>query len=216
MTSGPARFTTPSTEMLLLGNTTTRTAQVFAYGTLTHSGQASQPVQLTRTDTLTDRQIPPTASQQPRARNPCRVSHARGLASSAFARHYSRNHQCFLFLRVLRCFTSPRSLQRPIHSDAGNPTSLGLGYPIRTPSDHSSVDNSPRTIAVSHVLHRPLVPRHPPCALNNLATKMLALTIQFSSSNHTEHTPTNNQACPLRHPTANHPATVPQSLEHPR
>src|SRR5690625_7816082 len=33
-----------------------------------------------------------------------------GLATSAFARHYSRNHNCFLFLRVLRCFTSPRSL----------------------------------------------------------------------------------------------------------
>ena len=106
-----------------------------------------------------------------------------GLASSAFARHYSRNHQCFLFLRVLRCFTSPRSPQHPIHSGAGNPTSLGLGYPIRTSSDHSSVDNSPRHIAASHVLHRPLVPRHPPCALSNLATKMLASTIQFSNNN---------------------------------
>ncbi|MGW4568770.1 sensor histidine kinase, partial [Streptomyces sp. NPDC004561] len=30
------------------------------------------------------------------------------VASSGFARHYSRNHGCFLFLRVLRCFTSPR------------------------------------------------------------------------------------------------------------
>ena len=36
-----------------------------------------------------------------------------GLASSDFARHYSRNHCCFLFLWVLRCFTSPRSLQLP-------------------------------------------------------------------------------------------------------
>lgn len=36
-----------------------------------------------------------------------------GLASSAFARHYLRNHGCFLFLWVLRCFTSPRSLQPP-------------------------------------------------------------------------------------------------------
>jgi hypothetical protein len=35
------------------------------------------------------------------------------LASSAFARHYLRNHGCFLFLWVLRCFTSPRSLQLP-------------------------------------------------------------------------------------------------------
>ena len=32
-----------------------------------------------------------------------------GLGSSAFARRYLRNHICFFFLRVLRCFTSPRS-----------------------------------------------------------------------------------------------------------
>ena len=36
-----------------------------------------------------------------------------GLASSVFARHYLRNHGCFLFLWVLRCFTSPRSLLPP-------------------------------------------------------------------------------------------------------
>ena len=45
-----------------------------------------------------------------------------------------------------------------------------LGFPIRTPSDHSLVDNSPRTIAASHVLHRLLMPRHPPCALTHLHT----------------------------------------------
>jgi hypothetical protein len=44
------------------------------------------------------------------------------------------------------------------------------GFPIRTSSDHSSVDNSPRPIAVSHVLHRLLVPRHPPCALTHFTT----------------------------------------------
>ncbi len=32
-----------------------------------------------------------------------------GLGSSAFARHYSRNRCFFLFLGVLRCFSSPRS-----------------------------------------------------------------------------------------------------------
>lgn len=30
------------------------------------------------------------------------------LACSAFARHYTRNHIRFLFLWLLRCFTSPR------------------------------------------------------------------------------------------------------------
>ena len=32
------------------------------------------------------------------------------LGCSPFARHYSGNHYCFLFLRVLRCFSSPGSL----------------------------------------------------------------------------------------------------------
>lgn len=50
---------------------------------------------------------------QPRTRNTCRLSHVHGLASSPFAHHYSGNHNCFLFLRVLRCFTSPRSHQPP-------------------------------------------------------------------------------------------------------
>ena len=54
-----------------------------------------------------------STTPQPRPCNPCRVSHRNGLASSDFARHYSRNHYCFLFLWVLRCFTSPRSLQTP-------------------------------------------------------------------------------------------------------
>ena len=33
-----------------------------------------------------------------------------GLGSSDFARRYFRNHGCFLFLRLLRCFSSPGSL----------------------------------------------------------------------------------------------------------
>ena len=32
------------------------------------------------------------------------------LGCSRFARHYSGNHFCFLFLWVIRCFSSPRSL----------------------------------------------------------------------------------------------------------
>src|SRR3954447_11943598 len=108
---------------------------------------------------------------QPHIRNARRLSHAHGLASSAFARHYSRNHNCFLFLRVLRCFTSPRYLPHPIYSDAGDATSLAPGFPIRTSSDPRSVDSSPRHNAASHVLHRLSMPRHPPCALKHLQHK---------------------------------------------
>src|SRR5215207_3593721 len=111
---------------------------------------------------------------RPRTRNPCRVSHVSGLASSAFARHYSRNHYCFLFLRVLRCFTSPRSLHAPYVFRCGSPgdSRPWRGFPIRTPWDHSPVIDSPRLIADSYVLLRLLMPRHPPCALKNLTTKI--------------------------------------------
>ena len=40
---------------------------------------------------------------------PRRRLDADGLGSSPFARHYWGNHCYFLFLRVLRCFSSPRS-----------------------------------------------------------------------------------------------------------
>src|SRR5215208_3122768 len=57
-----------------------------------------------------------------------------------------------------------------MNSGAGDTTQLVPGFPIRTPWDHSSVDSSPRPIAASHVLHRLLVPRHPPSALDNSTT----------------------------------------------
>lgn len=44
------------------------------------------------------------------------------------------------------------------------------GFPHSETPDQSLVDDSPGTIVASHVLHRFLVPRHPPCALKNLAT----------------------------------------------
>src|SRR5215204_7384939 len=69
-----------------------------------------------------------------------------------------------------------------MNSGAGDTTQLVPGFPIRTPWDHSLVDSSPRPIAASHVLHRLLVPRHPPFALINLTTKMLASTVQFSNN----------------------------------
>src|SRR4051794_36375858 len=40
-----------------------------------------------------------------------------------------------------------------------------VGFPIRKSPDRRSFSSSPRLIAAIHVLHRLLVPRHPPCAL---------------------------------------------------
>ena len=59
-----------------------------------------------------------------------------GLGCCDFARHYFRNHGCFLFLRVLRWFTSPGSLRTPMNSGYDNCCSQQLGFPIRTSPDH--------------------------------------------------------------------------------
>ena len=44
------------------------------------------------------------------------------------------------------------------------------GFPIRKSPGQRSLSTSPKLIAASHVLHRLLAPRHPPCALNSLVT----------------------------------------------
>ena len=54
-----------------------------------------------------------------------------GLGSSPFARHYSGNRCFFLFLQVLRCFSSLRSPRPTGRSGAFSPG----GSPIRTPTD---------------------------------------------------------------------------------
>ena len=43
-----------------------------------------------------------------------------------------------------------------------------LGFPIRTSPDQSLFASSPKLFAGYYVLHRLLLPRHPPCALNIL------------------------------------------------
>ena len=84
--------------------------------------------------------------------------HAPGLGSSAFARRYSRNHCCFLLLRVLRCFSSPRWPHSTVVSSR-------TGSPIRTPADRP-VFAGPRgfsQLVTSFIASGSL--RHPPCAL---------------------------------------------------
>ncbi len=65
-----------------------------------------------------------------------------GLGSSDFARHYFRNHGCFLFLPVLRWFTSRSSLVHPMNSDERNRCSHRLGFPIRKSPDRRLLASS--------------------------------------------------------------------------
>ena len=99
----------------------------FAYGSVTLFGATFQRLQLsTRLLTLLLQALQPP-----------NYLDSTGLGYSDFARHYFRNHGCFLFLRVLRWFTSPGSLAHPMNSDARNGCSHPLGFPIRKSPDHS-------------------------------------------------------------------------------
>ena len=65
--------------------------------------------------------------------NPMTQGH--GLGSSAFARRYLRNRYYFLFLRLLRCFSSPGSLHTPMDSEHGDGY-YPPGFPIQKSPDH--------------------------------------------------------------------------------
>jgi hypothetical protein len=58
-----------------------------------------------------------------------------GLGSSLFARRYLGNRVFFLFLWVLRCFSSPGCPHTPIYSVHDDWILLQPGYPIRTSPD---------------------------------------------------------------------------------
>jgi hypothetical protein len=90
------------------------------------------------------------------------------LGCSRFARRYSGNRICFLFLQVLRCFSS-LGLSQPRYEFTRLYCPIkGSGFPHSEIPGSKLTYSSPRHIGVSAVLHRLLVPRHPPCALSNL------------------------------------------------
>ena len=74
----------------------------FAYKTITSFGRSSHTVRL-------------SLEVVRRSPNPERIS-TFGLASSTFARHYSRNLVWFLFLPLLRCFSSGGSPRTAMYS----------------------------------------------------------------------------------------------------
>ncbi len=128
----------------------------FAYWAFTICGQASQPVQLSKT--LVTQMFSPTTP----------TSKLVGLGSSPFARRYLGNRFFFLFLWVLRCFSSPRlPLLEYVFPKQQSSTKM-IGFPHSEISGSKLTYSSPKHIGVSPVLHRLLVPRHSPCALHNL------------------------------------------------
>ena len=97
-----------------------------------------------------------------------------GLASFPFARRYSENRFCFLFLRVLRCFSSPGALLANYEFICGWPGIPLAGFPHSDISGSMLACSSPKLFAAGRVLHRRMAPWHPPCALCSLIFSSLS------------------------------------------
>ena len=109
-----------------------------------------------------------------------------GLGSSGSARRYSRNRCFFLFLRLLRCFSSPGSPPHLIHGISAlfHMRMHGVfpcGFPHSDIRGSVDICSSPRLFAAYHVFLRLSVPRHPPCALSSLTSRCIALQRLFFS-----------------------------------
>src|SRR5262245_1985135 len=103
-----------------------------------------------------------------------------GLGCSAFARRYWRNHCCFLFLWVLRWFTSPRCLHSTYGFSGGSFGINQRGFPHSEIPGSKLVCSLPGLIAAYRVLHRLLVPRHSPYTLSSLTIRNSNLRLTFS------------------------------------
>jgi hypothetical protein len=93
--------------------------------------------------------------------NARQLYHTTGLGCSPFARRYLGNRGCFLFLRLLRCFSSPRSLPWPYVFRPGYRRFTRGGFPHSEIPGSKLVCSSPGLNAAYHVLHRSPTPRHP-------------------------------------------------------
>ena len=122
---------------------------VFAYGAVTLFGR------LSHTFPLTEYFVTPMCQAlQPR---PCKQGRF-GL----FPVRSPLLGEYFLFLWVLRCFSSPGSLLPIYRFNWEMPLVRNGRFPYSEIPGSAPVHGSPRLIAVSHVLHRHLTPRHPP------------------------------------------------------
>ena len=99
-----------------------------------------------------------------------------GLGYSPFDRLYWGNRCYFLLLRVLRCFSSPRSPHAS--RDVGIAPD---GLPHSDIRGSMGICPSPRLFAACHVLLRLREPRHPPCALIYVPYIFLPGLIRLSS-----------------------------------
>jgi hypothetical protein len=138
---------------------------IFTYGTLTLSGRPFQQRSVNGlvSDSVSPLPRTPLARSTPTTQR--RQAHTRCWFRllpfrSPLLREYS------LFLRVLRCFSSPGSPDMPMDSACRDGVSPPPGCPIRIPLD-PRLPAAPQGVSSrGHVLLRPQTPRHPPCAFS--------------------------------------------------
>ena len=163
---GPSGFPRGFTCPVVLGNAGQRDQCDFVYRAFTFCGGSFQSLQLSP-DFVTLRGSPTSA---PQPRTGFRQS---GLGYSPFARRYLGNRVFFLFLEVLRCFSSLGSRRATYGFSDGRLGITPAGFPHSGILGSKPACGSPRLIAASHALHRFLAPRHPPFALSSLTTTSL-------------------------------------------
>ncbi len=109
-----------------------------------------------------------------------------GLGCSPFARRYSGNHFCFLFLGVLRCFSSP-GLPTAIHSVV---SSSDTGLPHSEICGSKDICSLPQLFAAYHVLLRLREPKASPM-------RPCLLFPSFQSTIYSQQLSVNNFTCNL-------------------
>src|SRR5678815_2791869 len=120
-----------------------------------------------------------------------------GLGCSAFARRYWRNHYCFLFLQVLRWFTSLRCLLTAYVFSGGSFGISQRGFPHSEIPGSKLICSSPGLIAAYRVLHRLLEPRHSPYTLSSLTYKKLETNASQGFASLTRDSPMHTACCLL-------------------
>ena len=104
-----------------------------------------------------------------------------GLASCRFARRYSGNRCFFLFLPLLRCFSSRRFPPHYYFIHNAVTELFSAGFPHSDIRGSMAVCAYPRLFAACHVLLRLLAPRHSPFALYCLSLFFSSFTLSLSS-----------------------------------
>jgi hypothetical protein len=158
---------------MVLGSPIGRACSPFAYRTIAFFGPPFQVIRLGyRFVTLR----PSLHPGRIRSHDTGRTMHAGfnvrlGLGCFPFARRYSGNRFCFLFLELLRCFSSLRWLP-PDYVFIRRMTRVCLaGFPHSEIYGSTLICSYPKLIAACHVLHRLSTPRHPPSTLTSLTRK---------------------------------------------